>query len=173
LAKILAHYVPPYDRAKDQVLLNAAILAAVAWAIVHYLPSQTELEQRVTENSPVKAVQYMQSHAVPGPAYNNYGYGGYLVWALGDNAHDFIDGRGDVFERGGVLGDYMHISLLQPGALAILNGYGVQSCLLERTEPLATVLSALPDWKTAYSDSHSVLFVKHATAVGVGTPYRP
>jgi hypothetical protein len=102
----------------------------------------------------------MQAHRVPGPTYNNYAYGGYLVWSLGSNAGDFIDGRGDLFERGGVLGDYMQISLLRPGALAVLNGYGVRSCLLQRTEPLATVLSALPEWQTAFSDSHAVLFVR-------------
>jgi hypothetical protein len=160
LTRILSRYVPAYDRAKDQLLLNAVILAAIAWGLVHYLPSQAELQQRVAESSPVKAVEYMQAHRVPGPTYNNYAYGGYLVWSLGSNAGDFIDGRGDLFERGGVLGDYMQISLLRPGALAVLNGYGVRSCLLQRTEPLATVLSALPEWQRAFSDSHAVLFVR-------------
>ena len=68
--------------------------------------------------------------------------------------------RADVYERGGVLKDYMHITLLKPDALTILDRYGVQSCLLEREEPLATVLGALPGWRRVYSDKLSALFVR-------------
>jgi hypothetical protein len=61
-----------------------------------------------------------------------------------------------------VFSDYLHISNLKPGALAVLNGYGVQSCLLERDEPLATLLSASPNWKRIYWDDVSALFVRSA-----------
>ena len=54
----------------------------------------------------------------------------------------------------------MHIALLKPGAMKVLNGYGIQSCLLERDEPLSTVLSSLPDWQKVYSDNVSALYVK-------------
>jgi len=160
LAKILARYIPAYDRSKDQILLNAALLAVLVWGFAHYLPTASAVEQKVEANFPVKAVLYLQAHPVAGPMYNTYGYGGYLVWALGSAHRDFIDGRADVYERGGVLGDYMKISLLQPGAFAILKSYGVQSCLLQRDEPLATALAALPDWRTVYRDGHSVLLVR-------------
>jgi hypothetical protein len=172
LAKILARYLPAYDRSKDQFLLNATILAALAWSVVHYLPSQAEIQQRISTGSPVRAVQYLQNHAIPGPMYNNYGFGGYLVWSAKPGQRDFIDGRGDIFERGGVLRDYMQISLLRPGALGVLDGYRVRSCLLQRNEPLATVLAALPSWRTAYSDEQAVLFVR-AGAPGAPTVEEP
>jgi hypothetical protein len=92
--------------------------------------------------------------------YNNYGFGGYLVWAFGGDRKVFIDGRGDIYERAGVLSDYMTISNVAPGALALLRGYGVRSCLLERDEALATILAASPDWRQVYTDKLSVLFVK-------------
>ena len=56
-------------------------------------------------------------------------------------AQVFIDGHGDVYERGGAFADYLHIRL-QPGTLAVLDNYGIQSCLLQRGEPLATLLAA-------------------------------
>ena len=31
---------------------------------------------------------------------------------------------------------------------------------MERSEPLATVLAAVPEWQTAYSDEGSVLYVR-------------
>jgi hypothetical protein len=160
LAKILARWMPSYNRSKDKFVLNAAMMAALLGALIHFLPSQADIQAKIAQEFPVRAVQYLQAHPVPGPMYNYYGYGGYLVLTMAPRQRDFIDGRGDVFERGGVFGDYMHISLLKPGAFAVLNGYGIQSCLLRRDEPLATVLAAMPGWRTAYTDDRSVLFVR-------------
>jgi hypothetical protein len=89
--------------------------------------------------------------------FNDYGFGGYLVWS---GRKVFIDGRSEVYERGGVLSDYLYIIALKPGALTVLRNYGIQSCLLERDAPLATVLNALPDWRKIYSDHTSVLFIR-------------
>jgi hypothetical protein len=160
LARIIARWIPGYDRAKDRVFLNAAILVIMLASFVHYFPSRADIQKNIAEHFPVKAVEYLEVHAIPGPMFNNYRYGGYLVWTLAPGQRDFIDGRADVFERGGVLADYMHITLLKPGALAVLRGYGVQSCLLEREDALATVLAALPEWRRVYGDDQSILFVR-------------
>ena len=92
--------------------------------------------------------------------FNAYNFGGYLVWATAPEHKVFIDGRGELFEPGGVFADYMHITLLKPGALSVLRAYGVQACLLDREQPLSTVLAALPDWQRVYSDQESVLYVR-------------
>jgi hypothetical protein len=65
-----------------------------------------------------------------------------------------------VYENGGVLADYYYIMQIRPGALTVLRNYGIQSCLIERETPLATVLSNLPDWQEAYWDSTTALFVR-------------
>jgi hypothetical protein len=81
----------------------------------------------------------------------------------------FIDGRSELFEQTGVLGDYMHMTLLRPGALQVLRGYGIQSCLVERDEPFATLLASSPDWNKVYSDQVSALYVKRG-ASNTATP---
>jgi hypothetical protein len=165
-ARIIARWMPAYDRAKDRVFLNAAILAVLLAGFAHYFPSQADIQKIIADHFPVKAVEYLETHTIPGPMFNNYGYGGYLVWKLAPGQKDFIDGRADVFERGGVLTDYMHITLLKPGALAVLRGYGVRSCLLVRDEPLATVLAVMPEWRRVYGDDLSVIFVRADAAGG-------
>ena len=160
LAAIIASYVPPYSYSKDRFALNALIMAAVFAAVVHYFPSRTELQQSVAKVFPVAAVEYLGRHPVPEPMYDAYGFGGYLVWSRGPGHKVFIDGRGDVYEKGGVLADYLHISRLKPGALSVLDGYGVQSCLIERDEALATLLSTSSGWQRAYSDDLSAVFVR-------------
>jgi hypothetical protein len=157
LAVVLARWVPRYERKKDKYILNAALMVGVIAAMVYYLPTRAFLDQRVAENFPAKAVEYLRQHPVPGPMLNGYGFGGYLIWS---GQKIFVDGRSEVYEEGGVLSDYFHITLLEPGALAVLRNYGIQSCLIERDAPLATVLAALPDWQKVYSDNISVLFVR-------------
>ena len=125
-------------------------MAVVVAGLIYYFPSRTELERSVAHDFPVKAVAYLERHPAPGPMFNTYGFGGYLVWARGPQHKVFIDGRGDVYERGGVLSDYLYISSIKPGALAVLDGYGVQSCLLEHDEALTTLLSASPQWRRIY-----------------------
>jgi hypothetical protein len=159
-SSILTRWIPTYKPQKDKFVLNALIMACVAAGIIHYLPTAGQLNQTVSKSFPMGAVDYLKKNPLPGPMYNNYGFGGYLVWSRGPEQKVFIDGRGDVYERGGVLGDYLHISWLQPGALAVLEQYGVRSCLLKRAEPLATVLAASPDWKRIYTDDVSALFVR-------------
>ncbi len=159
VATIFARWLPRYDRDKDKYFLNALLMAGMIAAIVHYFPSTEDLQGKVAKQFPVRAIKYLRQHPVPGPMFNTYGYGGYLVWA----GHKvFIDGRGDLYEHGGVLSDYMHITLAKPGALAVLEGYHVGSCLLERGEPMSTLLSASPNWKKIYSDDVSALFVRTA-----------
>jgi hypothetical protein len=112
------------------------------------------------EKWPVKAVAYLKQHPAPRPMYNTYGYGGYLIWQLDGQNKVFVDGRADTYERVGVLADYLSISRLAPTTPFLLDAYNVQSCLLDRDEPLATLLAASPGWRRVYSDKLSALFVR-------------
>ena len=165
-ATMLARWAPAYNKAKDQYLINFALMAGIGIAMVHYSPGKADMEKRVAEQFPVQALEYMRAHSVPGPLFNSYGFGGYMIEA---GYKTFIDGRSELFEQTGVLGDYMHVTLLKPGALEVLGGYGIQSCLLERDEPLATLLASSPDWNKVYSDPVSALYVKR-NASDAATP---
>ncbi len=154
---VLARWVPTYERSKDKYLLNLALMAGIVIAMVHYFPSRTDMAKRVADQFPVHALEYIRQHPVPGPMFNSYGFGGYMILS---GYKTFIDGRGELFEEVGVFGDYVHITMLKPGAMKVLSGYEIQSCLMERDEPFSTVLASLPDWQKVYSDNVSALYVK-------------
>jgi hypothetical protein len=156
-ATMLARWAPAYHKAKDQYLINLAVMAGILIATVHYSPTKADMEKKVAAQFPVQALEYMRAHSVPGPLFNSYGFGGYMIEA---GYKTFIDGRSELFEQTGVLGDYMHMTLLKPGALQVLRGYGIQSCLLQRDEPFATLLASSADWNKVYSDPVSALYVK-------------
>ena len=160
LTIMLARWVPGYDRAKDRFVLNGFIMAALLTAILIYFPSQTYLKQTLAKKYPFAALDYLKQHTVPGPMFNSYGFGGYLVYT----GHKvFIDGRGDVYEHGGVLSDYGHIAKIEPNALAVLRSYGIRSCMLLPDEPLTTLLAASPDWYQVFRDEATVIFVRTET----------
>ena len=162
-AVILARWMSPYNKAKDQYLINFAMMAGIVIAMLYYFPSQHQIEEKVASQFPVRALQYLREHPAPGPLFNTYGYGGYMVEA---GFKTFIDGRGDLFEQTGVLADYIYIKQLKPGVLRVLSGYGIRSVLMGRGEPLLTVLAASPEWRRVYSDDVSELYVKQDAGDG-------
>jgi hypothetical protein len=161
-AVILARWIPSYEPAKDKYVLNAALMALGIGAVVWFFPTRAMLQKTMEEKWPVRAVAYLKLHPAPVPMYNTYGYGGYLVWQLDGQNKVFIDGRADIYERTGVLADYLKISRLAIPAPALLDAYGIQSCLINYDEALRTFLANSPAWQKVYSDDVSVLFVRQA-----------
>jgi hypothetical protein len=92
---------------------------------------------------------------------NSYRFGGYLIWALPEHPV-FIDGRADLFEWAGVLGDFSKWATLQNDPNTLLEKYKVDFCLLERESPMVHVLRVLNGWKVIYSDDLSVIFARQA-----------
>ena len=166
LATVLARWLPRYERTKDQYVLNAILMTAAIAAMAWYFPSRAEMEKTVAERFPVRAVEYMRQRNIAGPLLNSYGFGGYLVWK---DQKVFVDGRADPYERGGSLADYFYITHLKPGALRVLESYGIKSCLLESDEPLATVLATQTEWQKVYWDNLSVLFVRRGATAELET----
>jgi len=156
-AVMLARWIPAYQRSKDKFLLNALLMTATAVAMVHYWPTKKSLDTAVRKQFPVEAVRYLKEHPTPGKMLNSYGHGGYLVEA---GVPTFIDGRGDLYERGGIFGDYMNLTQFKPGAFGILRNYDISVCLLNRDEPLATALLDSPDWQRVYIDEVSAIYVR-------------
>ena len=63
-----------------QISLNAALMVLVIAAMARFFPSGAELQQRVAKEFPIASIRYLESHNVPQPMLNYYGFGGYLVW---------------------------------------------------------------------------------------------
>jgi hypothetical protein len=171
-APILCRWVPTYDARFDKRALNAALIVVAVVTMAHYFPSQANLREKIKEAYPVQAVEYLQQHPVPGPMFNEYGFGGYLVWSMPTHKV-FIDGRGDVFEQAGVFSDYVGVMNLKPEALAILRSYNIESCLIPRDAPLATLLAARSDWKRVYDDKLSAIFVRQPQSQPAAMPSAP
>jgi hypothetical protein len=151
-----------YDVERDHPWPNAALITISLLTAFLAFPNRQYLLRQVDEGNPVKAVEFIKAHHLSGHMLNSYVYGGYLIWALPEQPV-FLDGRADLFEWSGVLGEFSKWATLQSDPNTLLNKYNVDFCLLERDSPMARVLLLLHDWKVVYSDNVSVIFVRSAS----------
>jgi hypothetical protein len=110
---------------------------------------------------PVDATEYLLENQESLSGYNmfnNYGWGGYLIWRLYPTYKVFIDGRADVY--GNFIEEYQMVKTLNPGAPGIIKKYNVSLVIIKRSGPLDVYLSGRPNWKEIYSDHISVIYLK-------------
>lgn len=159
LSRLLSKSWDGYDAEHDHPLINAVMISASLLIAVIAFPSKAQLSSQADSGNPVGAVAYIRSHDLSGNMLNAYNFGGYLIWALPEHPV-FIDGRADLYEWAGVLGDFAQWTSLQKPPENLLDKYQVSFCLLERHSPMVQVMRLLPQWKEAYSDNMSAIFVR-------------
>jgi hypothetical protein len=148
-----------YHAEEDRIWQNVLIFGVIFLTAYLAFPSRQNLEMQVEDQSPVKAVEFLQAHPLSGPMLNDYPSGGYLIWAAPEYPV-FIDGRTDVYEWSGVLGEFGSWATLRSDPNLLLQKYKIAFCLLDRQAPMARVLPLLPQWKIVYSDERSVIFAR-------------
>src|SRR5215204_2290772 len=77
------------------------------------------------EYFPVAAVKVMQSHQLPQPIFNEYDWGGYLIWKLYPSYRVYIDGRADVYGEAG-MEEYLKLHEGDMHSLDVLKSRGVR-----------------------------------------------
>jgi hypothetical protein len=155
LASLSAHWMRPYRPAKDMPLLNAALISVAVVAVVSLFPSERELERRVTETYPTRALKFLRENQPPGALWNEYAWGGYMIWA---RQPVFIDGRADIYEYAGILPDYIRIVRAEPSASRLLRRHDIRASLVRASSPLSTVLDTAPGWRAVHRDPVSVVY---------------
>ena len=156
LAKDLASAMPYYPD-RDKPWLNAAIILGAVVTVVALFPSKQQLNQHSSDIYPDAAAQkYLQSFHPRGHVFNDCLWGGYLIWNV-RQVPVFLDSRMDVFERNGVLLDYLHAIRIQD-SLRILDKYSIQYVLYENHRPLTYLLQRTPGWQVDYEDKNTILF---------------
>ena len=162
LADLLTQWVPQYEPAKDQYVLNFVLMALIVTGIVKFFPTNQNLEQELEYKMPVRAVSFLRAHPAMGRMLNDAYWGGYMIDKLGPAHKVFIDGRFDIYEYSGVMTDYLNITRLAPDSEFLLRKYNVRACLLPRESMLAVLLADSPRWQEVYQDNLSAVFVRQS-----------
>ncbi len=156
IRRLLATREPPPPRPwVNRALVALAWLLALTRLVVHSTPQA--MAAYVAETFPQSAVAYMKTMRPPGRLFNDYNWGGYLLWTLPEYPV-FIDGRTDLYGDT-LLQTWGDIVNAEPGWQEHLQRYQVHTVLLPRQRPLTRVLP-LSGWKEVYRDDQAVLFVR-------------
>ncbi len=138
-------------------LLGVVVLGALVKIAMPLLP--TEREKAMADFLPVEAVRFIQQEQLPGPMFNSYNWGGYLIWTLYPDYPVFVDGRTDLYDDP-FLRNYLDVVLLRENWRQVLAQYGVRFVLVERNSVLARFLAADDGWQQRYADDLAAIFAR-------------
>jgi len=136
------------------------ILVISLCAIKVYQPLRTRVNLAAQkEYLPVEAVQFIRANNPPGPMFNSYNWGGYLIWHLYPDYPVFIDGRTDLYDDE-FIREYVKVTLARPGWRQVLDRYGVNLILIESDSILAAFLAEDDGWQRIYADDRATIYIK-------------
>ncbi len=151
--------IPP---ARGIPALNWALLMLIVLAagVKVYVALDPQTIDRVQQNLfPADAVAFVRAHDLPANLFNDYGWGGYLIWELYPDVPVFIDGRADPFGDDLIVA-YRHAITAQQGWDAVLERYHVRTVLIRSQGALASVLRESVLWHVVYEDEIASVFVR-------------
>jgi|GEM_PF-2023555 len=139
-----------------------AMLTLTALATLAWLKPPTWIENG--KCFPVAAVEHLRQHGTTGRLFNQYNYGGYLIWM---DVSPFIDGRADMYTlKSDVFRDYL--LLTKSGTIDditdkhrpqhYLDKYEIETILIASGSQLDLHLMNHPQWLTTFRDEQSVVY---------------
>jgi len=108
---------------------------------------------------PLEIVEYIKENNVKGNIFNQYGMGGFLIWALPDRKV-FIDGRMDVYKKE-ISDPYLTILNLKEGWEDLLKKYSIEHIVARKKIIISRFLVKISDeWVVSKETDNEYLFSK-------------
>ena len=151
---------PQGSEPRTAVLLAVLLLLVPAVLdialIKHFVTNQAVYEAK---NYPQAAVNFLESKKLPGPIYNRYGWGGYLIRRFHGAYPVYIDGRADVY------GDQFMYEAFNTydggtGWFEPLDRLSIRTVLISPDAPLASLLRNDQEWLKVYEDEQAIIFTR-------------
>ena len=100
------------------------------------------------------AVRWLQVNPQPGHMFNNFIWGGYIVWRTWPEQQDFIDSQSDL--SGEATKYYLAVEKLEPGWQEVLARYDVKWVIMPVNSAIS--LELIKDgWNTLYKDQTAIV----------------
>jgi len=140
-----------------------ALICAVAWQMI----SDGVIHGSRDARMPVRAVEYLKSQSCKGQIFNDYNFGGYLIWQL-PQSKVYIDGRMPSWSVNNMsyYNNYVKVLLDKDFRTEEFEKYSID-CVLIRNKPDYTYSGIIQDlqesgWKTLDfpEDKYSILLIR-------------
>jgi hypothetical protein len=149
------------SQATLKIALNLILLVTLPLGVAVLRLQQSAAKQSAAEAKtyPVAAVEYLRVNKPPQPIFNDYGWGGYLIWKLYPDYRVYIDGRADVYGDA-FMEEFLSAQSGQIGWRGPLDKYGIRTVLIKPDLALASLLREDEGWQNVFEDKQAVIFVK-------------
>lgn len=139
--------------------LTLVIFACVVMVAVTQLADSVSLSKPDTRTYPAAGAKYVRENLGERHLYNDYGWGGYLAYALYPDVPLFVDGRSD-FYRSRIMDDYATIGRLESGWEDLMRQYGIDAVLLRKDSRLARRLREDSGWQEVFTGDVETVLVR-------------
>ena len=179
LSSALQHLAPRISTQNRKALATGLAAAFCALALIRTADAVTGYRDHgvsrfgagLTWWVPQRAADFVQRENLPGEIFNTYNVGGYLVWKLGPERRDYLDGRAlpfgeEIFKhQAELLATPLDSEIWRHEA----DRYHINTILLTllRYESLGNTLKTFcqsTQWRPVYLDEVSVVFVRRTPA---------
>ncbi|HEY9076948.1 MAG TPA: hypothetical protein VIO61_10460 [Anaerolineaceae bacterium] len=109
---------------------------------------------------PEQAVDWLVMHPQPGNVFNEFTWGGYLLYRQYPGMKVFIDGQTDFYGEA-LTREYEQVITLRPGWEKVFQKYQILWVIFPHGAPIFRGLSTLPGWKCVYQDATAEIWVFH------------
>ncbi|MEN8144374.1 MAG: hypothetical protein ABFS14_05425 [Gemmatimonadota bacterium] len=145
---------------QDARLDNPIGLIAVLIVVgaVFLAPGRRDAYHWAGDVFPVEAVPWVQAERIEGRVFNQFTWGGYLLYSAPE-IPVFIDGQTDFYGEQ-LTRNYLTMLSAQPGWDSLLVKHQIDWTLTETKQPINEVLALRTDWQQVYKDSTATVFVR-------------
>jgi hypothetical protein len=150
----------PDGRLAPKIVLNGfllvIVLSVVALGVTRAVAQQPLVE---AQKFPAAAVDFIRDRKPPQPIFNEYEWGGYLIWKLYPDYRVYIDGRADVYgDR--LVEEWLEAHDGNTNWREPLENHGIRTVLVKPDVALASLLRQDSGWRKVFEDKQAVIFVR-------------
>jgi hypothetical protein len=156
-----------------RVLISGIIVTLLLAILIRDVVSGRVFRAGFKIRWPAEAVSFIKKNELTGNMFNQYEWGGYIIWALGPQYKTFIDGRclNEAADRHylQILSAYAGDDPVHPIWKRLLDIYDVQFILVSAVShgeviPLVASLYVDPEWELVFADGKSLIFIRNTSA---------
>jgi hypothetical protein len=156
---------PPPQGSAILNLVAVAVLALLIGVSTAGKLSESSQQHAVATMYPVGALQYIASHKVPARGFDDYNWGGYLIWNWYPERYVYVDGRPDMYGNA-FMDSYIRALQGNGSWQSLFSSNRLCYALVEPGSGIAAAIRQTAGWSLVYHDTVSVLFVTTSKRYG-------
>lgn len=148
-----------HNRSTQRSLSYTAFVLMMCILVIQLQRSKVSAGAIDEAKLPGKAVEYLEGRDIPGPMYNVYEWGGYLIWQRWPEQKVFIDGRCLVYGDE-IIEQTVDVARGRDGWQGVLERYDIRSVLLRYPKYDVEHFFKGDQWRCVYWDETALIAVR-------------